>query len=70
MTFHIKPEMEARLVAKTQEQGLSIDTLLERLIEENETVLMFDNSNPPGLAAWHLGTLSSLRRRDIYDDVS
>jgi hypothetical protein len=69
MTFHIKPETEARLLAKAQEQGVSIDALLEQLMNETEAPPAAANGKAPELPAWHLGTKSSLRRRDIYDDV-
>jgi hypothetical protein len=66
--FSHQPETEARLLAKAQEQGVSIDALLEQLMNETEAPPAA-NGKAPELPAWHLGTKSSLRRCDIYDDV-
>lgn len=67
MTFHIKPETEARLLAKAQEQGVSIDALLQQLINESEAPA--GNGQVPALPAWRLGARGRLHRRDIHDDV-
>ena len=69
MTFHIKPETEARLLAKAEEQGLSIDALLEQLMNESEVAPAAGNGQIPSLPAWRLGAYGPLHRRDIYNDV-
>lgn len=69
VSFHIKPETRARLLAKAQEQGVSIDVLLEQLMNDSESRTAATNGNIPELPAWHLGARSSFHRRDIYDDV-
>lgn len=69
MSLNIKPETRARLLAKAQEQGVSIDVLLEQLINDSESRTGASNGNIPELPAWHLGARSSFHRRDIYDDV-
>jgi hypothetical protein len=69
MAFHIKPETRARLLAKAEKQGVSIDVLLEQLMNDSESRTAASNGNVPELPAWHLGARSSFHRRDIYDDV-
>jgi len=69
-------------VKKAKEQGLSIETYLERQMEPTGAVRGLDilkeagiepvstaNDEGPILPAWHLGVRGSLHRRDIYDDV-
>jgi hypothetical protein len=70
MHLEISPKTEARLVSKAQEQGLSVDAFLERLLNETgDQPANTANSRDPVLPAQHLGVRSSLHRRDIYDDV-
>jgi len=66
MRLDISLETEARLVAKAQKQGLFIDALLERLLED-EMPAGAANGDAPELPAWHLGVRGSLHRRDIYN---
>ena len=67
MTLDISLENEARLVAKAQEQGLSIDALLERLLNDDEMPVRVTNGDAPQLPARYLGVRGSLYRRDIYN---
>jgi len=69
MSIEISPKIEAALVAKAQERGLSIDALLERLLYAGDQLAGIANGEPPKLPVWHLGVIGSLHRRDIYDDV-
>ena len=70
MSLDISPKTEARLAAKAQEQGLSIDALLERLLNDAGNLpVKTVNGDAPQLPVWHLGVRGSLHRRDIYDDV-
>jgi hypothetical protein len=84
MSLDISLETETRLAAKAKEQGLSIETYLERQMEptQGEGVRGLDilkeagiepvstaNGEGPVLPAWHLGVRGSLHRRDIYDGV-
>ena len=64
MTIEISPEIEARLIDEAKKQGISVETLLERLVSER-----LPARSRPELPAWHLGAIGSLRRVDIYDDV-
>jgi predicted transcriptional regulator len=36
MSIHLSPQIQARLVARAKAEGLSVDALIERLIEERE----------------------------------
>jgi hypothetical protein len=70
MSIDISHETEARLAAKAQELGLSINAFLERLMNDGgELTVPAVHGAAPELPAWHLGTRGSLHRRDIYDDV-
>jgi hypothetical protein len=70
MGLDISPNNEARLGAKARELGLSVDALLERLMNEGADLVASGPCDTPELPAWHLGARSSFHRRDIYDDVS
>jgi hypothetical protein len=70
MSLDISLTTEARLAAKAREQGLSLDSLLERLINDSgDLAVTTGNGDTQELPVWHLGAKSDLRRRDIYDDV-
>jgi hypothetical protein len=70
MSLDISPKIEAALAAKAKEQGISIDALLERLLNDAGPLNMGNGNSPtPELPVWNLGVIGSLHRRDIYDDV-
>lgn len=70
MGLDISPKTETRLATKASELGLSVDALLERLMNENgDPTVAADRRSAPELPAWHLGARGSFRRQDIYDDV-
>ena len=70
MTLDISPQTEARLAAKAQEVGLSVEALIESFISHKTDLktagIQGKNAQLP---AWHLGSHGSYHRRDIYDDV-
>jgi len=68
MSNQISPEVEASLIDEAKRQGLSVDTLLERLVSERKAVVPPAQSSRE-LPSWELGAIGALRRRDIYDDV-
>jgi hypothetical protein len=68
MSLDISSETEARLVPKAQEQGLSIDALLEQLLDDaGAAPARATNSDAPQLPVRYLGVRGSLHRRDIYN---
>ena len=70
MSLDISPETEARLAARAQEQGLSINDFLERLLNDGGGPPASNaNGEAPVLPARYLGVRGSLHRRDIYDDA-
>jgi hypothetical protein len=70
MSLEISPKIEAALVAKAKEKGISIDALLERLLIDAGSLNLGSSNGPaPEFPVWHLGVIGSLHRRDIYDDV-
>jgi hypothetical protein len=66
MSIEISREIEARLTAEAQRQGISVTELLERFIAEREVLT---HTAKPELPVWHLGSVGDLHRRDIYNDV-
>ena len=70
MSIEISRETEARLTDEARRQGISVEALLERLINErNVTAQVFHTGAAPELPVWHLGGVGALHRRDIYDDA-
>ena len=73
MTIEISPETETRLSAKAQEEGLSVDALIVRLLgdtgEAGDLTPQTTSGDVPQLPIRYLGVIGSLHRRDIYDDV-
>jgi hypothetical protein len=68
MSIEISRETEARLAAEARRQGVSVDVLLARFINE-QAALTRPGQVKPELPVWHLGGAGTLHRRDIYDDV-
>ena len=66
MSIEISREIEARLTAEAQRQGISVSELLERFISERAVLT---RSDKPELPVWHLGVAGDLHRRDLYNDV-
>ncbi len=70
MSLDISSTTEARLAARSQELGLSIDALLERLLNDDGDLKANATATKiPKLPVRYLGVRGSLHRRDIYDDV-
>ena len=70
MSIEISRETEARLTDEARRRGISVEALLEQLINERGTTAhAAGNGLPPELPVWHLGGAGALHRRDIYDDV-
>ena len=71
MAIEISRETEARLNVEAGRHGISVDVLLERLIEERRAAARIDSAGAtPKLPVLHLGAMGSLHRRDIYDDAT
>jgi len=69
MHIEISCETEARLIDEARTQGISVDTLLERLINEHGTTAPADTGVARELPILHLGAMGALHRCDIYNDV-
>jgi hypothetical protein len=70
MSIEISHETEARLSDEARRQGVSVDALLERLINERGAAShVAGNGSTPKVPILHLGAMGPLHRRDIYDDV-
>ena len=68
MTIQVSPETETRIADEARRRGVSVDTLLQCLIDER-AALTRGMTTRPALPVWHLGSLGALHRRDIYDDA-
>jgi hypothetical protein len=70
MSIEVSHETEARLTDEARRQGISVDALLERLINERHaTALAAGAGSMPDLPILHLGAMGAFHRRDIYDDA-
>jgi hypothetical protein len=70
MSLDISPQIEARLAARSEEKGLSVDAFLERLLNDADHLTAGTAAGEaPELRVWNLGVRGSLHRRDIYDSV-
>ena len=69
MSLSISQQTEARLTDEARRQGITVDALLERLINERASSAAPTGRKAPELPVWHLGVIGSLHRRDIYNDV-
>jgi hypothetical protein len=69
MGIQISPEIATRLAAEARKNGLSVEALLERFLQQGREGGKASGQPHPELPVWHLGEIGSLHRRDIYDDV-
>jgi hypothetical protein len=68
MSIELSGEIEARLADVARREGISVEALLKRFI--NERASLTQPAQPkPELPIWHLGGAGALHRRDIYDDA-
>ena len=70
MSLEISRETEARITGEARKHGISVDALLERLMDERTWMTPESGStSQPELPVFHMGPMGSLHRRDIYDDI-
>lgn len=69
MGLNISRQTEAWLTEEARRQGITVDALLERLINERASSASPASRKAPELPVWRLGVIGSLHRRDIYNDV-
>ncbi len=69
MSLEISREMETQLAEEAKRQGVSVETLLERLLGERSANGIGVGQHTPELPVWHLGGAGALHRQDIYDDA-
>jgi hypothetical protein len=69
MSIEVSQEVETRLSDEARRQGVSLDVLLERLVDGLGTQVSDPATAIPELPKLHLGHMGTLRRREIYDDV-
>jgi hypothetical protein len=68
MGLDISPQTEARIRQEAQRQGISVDALLERLMNDRAAGTVVRACPALELPVLHLGPMGPLHRRDIYDD--
>ena len=68
MSLEISHKIEVLLTDEARKQGISVEALLERLMNERAAIAHVSGAAPE-LPVWHLGSVGALHRRDIYDDV-
>lgn len=69
MSLMISQQTEARLIGEARRLGITVDALLERLIDECAPGGNGQKRKALELPVWRVGVIGSLHRRDIYDDV-
>jgi hypothetical protein len=70
MSLIVSEQTEARISEEARKQGISVDALLQRLIDQRATNGSAVSEAPaPELPLLHLGPMGPLHRRDIYDDA-
>ena len=69
MSIDISQQTEARLTKEAQRQGISVDDLLQQLMNERSAGAKPEQRQASELPILHLGPMGPLRRRDIYNDV-
>jgi hypothetical protein len=68
MSIEISRETETRLIDEARRKGISVEELLQRLMNEREGATHAAGTAFPVLPVWHLGGVGALHRRDIYND--
>jgi hypothetical protein len=71
MSLSISPDLEARLADEARKRGVSVDSLLRRLIENHAALgdVSGREAAEVDLPILHLGPMGALHRREIYDDA-
>jgi hypothetical protein len=68
MSLSISQQTEARLTEEASRRGITVNALLERLLNGRAASAHPESWKAPELPAWRLGVIGSLHRRDIYND--
>ena len=72
VTLDLKPELEHELLARARERGVSLAVYLHDIVSEHARVMVQpepSSGDALKLPILRLGAMSSLHRRDIYDDA-
>jgi len=69
MGLDVSPQTEAQIRQEAERQGISVDALLKRLMNDQAVGTAVRTYQAPELPVLHLGPMGPLHRRDIYDDV-
>jgi hypothetical protein len=70
MSLDISRETETRLILEAQKQGISVEALLGRLMNDRSAATISSTGATQELPLWHLGEVGALHRREIYDDAN
>lgn len=69
MSLDVSEQTEAQIAEEARRQGVTVDALLKRLIDEHAASISAEQRAAPELPVLHLGPMGPLHRRDIYNDV-
>jgi hypothetical protein len=69
MSLEVSQQTEARLTEEARRQGITVDALLSRFIEQHAANAGAESRKTPELPLWPGSVIGSLQRRDIYNDV-
>ena len=69
MGLDVSPQTEAQIRQEAERQGISVDALLKRLMNDQAVGTAVRTYQAPELPVLHLGPMGPLHRRGIYDDV-
>ncbi|MGA7414261.1 MAG: hypothetical protein WBW33_27575 [Bryobacteraceae bacterium] len=69
MSLNVSEQTEAQIAEEARRQGITVDALLKRFIDEHSASVSAGYRTAPELPVWRLGVIGSLHRRDIYNDV-
>ena len=71
ITLDLKPEIEHGLMAQARERGVSLEAWLQEIVSRQARMSLAPAATCGSalkLPSLRLGAMSSLHRRDIYDD--
>jgi len=67
MSLDISQQTEGRLAEEARRQGITVDALLERFVNDRAPSVQ-ESRKAHELPVWRLGVIGSLHRRDIYGE--
>jgi hypothetical protein len=72
VTLELNPEIEQGLLTQARERGVPLDAYLQEILSKQASLnnaAEVERGKLVEIPLLHLGVVSPLRRRDIYDDL-